>query len=549
MAKRPAISNTLSPHIIRYLTSMVIARFKEEYLSLKDVTYDYVNDASLFGYGNYDSDDVDSIRTFVCRNEEVKEVVKQYIKTKGLPKKDAYQVIEGNYLWKKNYLAQNSPETAPIPFKEHYRDIFLKYIGRNLAEIEKAYLSSYTYYVGIYMSFAEFQIKTLLISISQVGDEKGRYKIIVEGIHAKKGAKKEEKYEGQVWEEEGWLYGYAKIRDTGRRLSLMGSVHKQEEISNNQFIKAFLQGITLDEDRLFSWEVLFCKTTKEAVDQHRASKLNETGPVNQSIVSEDNLRLVKLYLVLHRNVMTFESEVIDSLEQLAAKGTNVGKLAHIKGTYRLWNFDFEFENIIQSKFSVLDDEIGTLKTMVPPKERKVHSLFLKTEDKPWRTPITPTLQEQKSLINISKAHDKMNTHKVVVITFNGIDIVNVAMLDFPMNSITTETILPGSFSTLSDQLHGNISGYFVMKKEVDKNFEVKTIPINDILQYAKNENLVPFLHVLLKLVEENERGPILNINSRLEQLQQMTQKESLLLTQQKSPPSYLEDDGNVGYTF
>ena len=208
MAKRFAKGSVLPAHIIRYLTQRVIETFKKEYMDKYSIPYEYTNDAVLFGYGKYDSLTVDSIKTFLCDKGPIKEVINRYVKEKDPQKKKIHEVIEGNYLWKKNHEAKKNPN-ASIPFKDHYRDVFLTYIGAKVSEIEDEYQNSHTNFIGYYLSFADFKIKTILLRASNSVDIKGRHEVIIEGVHAKKDATKDDTYEGKIWEEDGWLYGYA----------------------------------------------------------------------------------------------------------------------------------------------------------------------------------------------------------------------------------------------------------------------------------------------------------------------------------------------------
>lgn len=531
MAKRFAKGNTMLPNIVKYITQRVIDKFKEEYLLEKGKPYEYVNDAVLYGYGTYDSNEFDSIRTYLCKKPEVQEVVTKYLKDKGLGKREVHQVIEGNYLWKKNHEAKKNP-LEPIPFKEHYRDIFLKYIGADMAEIEHAYQDSYTNFVGYYLSFADFKIKTILLRVSNTYDAKGQHEVIVEGVHAKKNATKDDTYEGKVWMEEGWLYGYGKGRDLGRRISLMGSVKRQEPIINNPIIRVFLQGITYDAERLFSWEVLFHRLDRSALEQHRTQKFDEIGPLNPLAIGSTPLGLTSLYLTLHRNTMSFRSERVSDIQKIQAKTISVSDIAHIVGTYRLWNIDYEFKNIVQSSFSVLNDEVGLLRTFVPFKDQ--NSL----ESVPsinWRPPIAPNLRNQRSLINISRANKSSGFYKVVAVTFFKIDIVNVAMFDFPTeNTYSNDKIISGTFSTLSDQSHGNFSAYFVMKKVEGENITTESNPIEKVLQGAKSNGT---LDLLIALLEINVKNCVANINENGAKMEALLMEAKKQITPKSNPPS------------
>jgi len=515
MAKKHIKNNTLPAHLVLYLHHKIFQQFEQEYLQKHNSVYEYVHEAMKYGAGSsYNDPAIDSIWSYMCSNLNVVAAVQQYQKSTGGKVLPIHKAIESSYLWKKVREAEAKPNEA-IGFKDHYKAFFLAYLGKNIATLEEEYENSYTYFVGLYMTFSEFAIKTLLFKISSTPDKEGRYELMIEGIHAKENADKEAVYEGKVWRENGWLYGFAQAhtKELSNSINLLGSIKKQEPIASNAYFRVLLQGVTYSGDRAFGWEVVLHKTTADEISKHRNPLLYPKGPVHFDILEQGVFKNIALYLVLHRNVISFKTEEIRDIGQLEAKGVKVGKIAYIRGGYRLWNFDFEHGYIIQSKFHINNDGTGYLETRIPPKQRATANTVKveKGVEKEWRQDIIPGLQRQSALVNVSKAHDSSSVYKIVAITFNKLDIVNVAMFDFPAHGISIDDIIEGSFALLSDPLNGNISGYFVMKKEDNlDDVVVQHIKLDQALEFARSQNLIPFLHALLKINKEKHLDPILS---------------------------------------
>lgn len=501
MAKRYAKSNSLKYQLVQYLVTKVIETFEKEYQEEHQTAYDYANDSALYGFGNHAKPDMDSIRTYVCNNKDVQNVVKKYAEDKGIKEVRPEKHIEGNYLWKKHYQARQKP-SEPIPFSDFYQSVYLAYIKSDLRTLEQEYENSHSYYVGYYMSFADFNIKTLLFRISHThenSDGKNLHDLTIEGIHHKEGALKIDNYNGKIWNEEGWLYGYAKGQKyEHKRLSIMGgSVDGQAPIVSNPIIRLMLQGITFDNDRIFVWEVLLYRTTYIKVQENRFPGIQKLGPVDPKIIGEIELKYVSLYLAAHRNVASFSSDAINDLVKINVKKTPVKNFFNIIGSYNLWNFDFDFKNIVQSSLIILGDKIGTLKTSIPPKNWSVETLTSK-DNSAWRPDSESFFKEHNALINISRANEQDQSIKVVIVTFDGIDIVNTAMFDFPTSEqIDPNKIFTGAFSSLGDPVHKNVSGYFAMKKHDASDVEVKIIPLESAFEFAKKTDNLTLLNTLL----------------------------------------------------
>lgn len=464
--------------LIIYLNSRLIEKFKSEH---PGESYDKKSEAQLYGFDNYDpqtgskfKESDQSLKTYICNHTAVKarRLVRKIENRSmssddnpaGQSKLDVYKDFDGKYLWKKKDEAKKASSNQEITFSDDYMDMFLACLGlKDINALKNDYNDSFTHYIGFYLSFTGFQIRNFLMQVSSLANEEGKHKSYIRGIHIRKGAEDLEEYEGEAMYEGKFMY--ATFRGTGelrKRLQLIGAVEVGNK--NMEYIRGCLQGTTHD-DKIFAWEVFFCKKDKRLVDENKTDKFDLQGYVKHSILQLDELKTVSFYLALHRNLISIQNKAIEVPSTLMSRGSRVAIFTRLAGAYQLWNFNFYNNKIAQSLFVITEEGTAFLYPYVP-------------DDLSDNQDVKRYLKKQRALINVSNLHENNSIYKVVAITFaKGLNMVNVAMFDFA----DVDGIVEGSFSSLGFKRHSNISGYFVMQK--------KDIPIDPIREEEKSDEI------------------------------------------------------------